>query len=95
MNTIINVKVDRLVKNKAKMVAKDLGLSLSGVVNAYLRQFIRSGTLFVSSRFEEPSAFLLEAIREAKEDIKNKRQHSFENTEQALAFLDKIIAKKK
>ena len=95
MNSIINVKVDGAVKKKAQVVAKELGLNLSGVVNAYLRQFIRSGSLFVSSRFEEPSAFLRAAINEAEEDKKNKIQYSFSNTKEALGFIDSIIAKKK
>ena len=95
MNSIINVKVDRVIKKKAQVVAKELGLSLSGVVNAYLRQFVRSGSLFVSSRFEEPSAFLRAAIHEAEEDKKQKRQYSFSNAKEALDFVDSIIAKKK
>lgn len=95
MISIINVKVDDVVKKKAQVVAKELGLNLSGVVNAYLRQFIRSGSLFVSSRFEEPSAFLREAIREAEDDKKRKKQYSFSNAKDALGFIDSIIAEKK
>lgn len=95
MNTVINVKVDRSVKSKAKTIAKELGLNLSGVVNVYLRQFIRSGTLFASSHFEEPSVFLREAMREAEEDKKKNKQHSFKNAKEALGFIDRIVAKKK
>lgn len=95
MISVINVKVDDVVKKKAQVVAKELGLNLSGVVNAYLRQFIRSGSLFVSSRFEEPSAFLREAICEAEDDKKRKKQYSFSNAKDALGFIDSIIAEKK
>ena len=92
---IINVKVDREIKKKAKKVAEELGLSLSGVVNAYLRQFIRSGTLFVSNSYEEPSDFLRAAMREAEEDRKRNKQISFANSKDALDFVDKIITSKK
>jgi addiction module RelB/DinJ family antitoxin len=42
MKTVINIKADREVKISAQKLAKELGLSLSAVINAYLKQFIRS-----------------------------------------------------
>ena len=42
MKTLINIKTDRDVKIGAQKLAKELGLSLSAVVNAYLKQFVRS-----------------------------------------------------
>jgi addiction module RelB/DinJ family antitoxin len=39
---MLSVKADRTVKARAQRLASDLGLSLSAVVNAYLRQFIRN-----------------------------------------------------
>ena len=38
MNTVINVKVDEDVKASAQEVARSAGLTLSTLVNAYLRQ---------------------------------------------------------
>ena len=38
----INIKADRDVKQKAQKVAKDLGMPLSTIINAYLNQFIRT-----------------------------------------------------
>lgn len=38
MNTVISVKIDKQVKESAQEVAKSAGLSLSTLVNAYLRQ---------------------------------------------------------
>lgn len=38
MKTVMSVKVDEDVKRSAQEVAKSVGLSLSGLVNAYLRQ---------------------------------------------------------
>jgi addiction module RelB/DinJ family antitoxin len=40
--TTINIKADKEVKKKAQKVAKDLGMPLSTVINAYLNQFIRT-----------------------------------------------------
>lgn len=41
MKTMINIKTDVEVKEKAQKIAKELGLPLSTVVNAYLKEFIR------------------------------------------------------
>jgi len=40
MNTVISVKVDKEVKESAQAVAKSAGLSLSALVNSYLRQVV-------------------------------------------------------
>ena len=40
--TTINIKADKDVKEKAQRVARDLGMPLSTVINAYLNQFIRT-----------------------------------------------------
>lgn len=38
MNTVISVKVDKDVKASAQEVAKSAGITLSALINAYLRQ---------------------------------------------------------
>ena len=40
--TIINIKADKEVKENAQKLAQELGISLSDVVNASLRNFIQS-----------------------------------------------------
>jgi len=40
--TLINIKADVDVKKKAQKVARDLGMPLSTIINAYLWQFIRT-----------------------------------------------------
>ena len=40
MNTVISVKINKDVKESAQAVAKSAGLTLSTLVNAYLRQVV-------------------------------------------------------
>ncbi|HLC64233.1 MAG TPA: type II toxin-antitoxin system RelB/DinJ family antitoxin [Patescibacteria group bacterium] len=87
--TIINIKTDPKVKSKAKRVAADLGLNLSGVLNAYLRQFIRTKSVYFSLNEEIPSPFLMEALKESEKQRKNKDYHSFDNPKEAIDFLKK------
>ena len=42
MRTLINIKTEQEVKNKAQKLAGQLGLSLSAIINAYLKQFVRN-----------------------------------------------------
>ena len=41
MKTLISIKADVDVKRRAQKTAKELGMPLSTVINAYLKQFIR------------------------------------------------------
>jgi len=93
MNTsVVNVKVNPQVKKEAQEVAKDLGLSLSALINGYLKQLIRNKTVVLSSLEEEPTDYLLEALRQSREDIKAGKVISFKNSNEALSYLDKMIA---
>ena len=39
---MINIKTDKKLKDEAQKVAKELGLPLGTVINAYLREFTRT-----------------------------------------------------
>ena len=42
MKTLINVKTEKALKEQAKKVARELGLSLSDVINESLRQMVKT-----------------------------------------------------
>jgi addiction module RelB/DinJ family antitoxin len=48
MKTIISIKADKETKESAQKVAAELGLPLSTVVNAYLKQFVRNKSVYLS-----------------------------------------------
>lgn len=60
MNTVISVKVDEDVKASAQEVAKSAGLTLSALINAYLRQI--SATRRIELYAPEPMTPKLEAL---------------------------------
>lgn len=49
MKTSINIKADSEVKESAQKVARDLGIPLSVVINALLKEFVRNRSFAVSS----------------------------------------------
>lgn len=48
MKTIINIKTDKEIKKDAQKIAAELGLSLSAVINAHLKQFVRNKEVYFS-----------------------------------------------
>ena len=88
MKTALNIKTDREVKYKAQKIAKDIGLPLSAVVNAYLKEFVRERAVrFCVEPEIRPEVGKL--LKKASEDYKNKKNISkpFKNVKDALAFL--------
>jgi len=77
MKTTTSIKLDTKIKKEASQLAKELGLSLSSVINATLRQFVieRRVVLSVAPEFNENTkkAFLtMEAdVRAGKNISKN------------------------
>ena len=92
---VINIKIDSKTKLQAQRVAAGLGFSLSSLINGYLRQLVRVKTISFSLTSEEPSEYLVQALRESEKDRKAGRFNSFRSADEALGFLDKIINESK
>ena len=69
MKTQVNLKIDNDVKAMAQERARDLGLSLSSIVNATLKQFARTGRLELSSA-PVITPYLEKVVLEAREEYK-------------------------
>lgn len=90
---VINIRTDVGIKTKAQRIAEKLGLSLSAVINAYLRQFVRTKAVSFSLE-EQPSEFLLQTLAKSKKDIKaGYVSPAFDNAEDADEWLDNPKAK--
>lgn len=75
MKTLINIKADVDVKRKAQKAAKELGIPLSTIVNAYLKQFGREQRVnFVVPL--RPNKSTAKLLRRASEDYRKKRNIS-------------------
>lgn len=89
MNTVISVKVDQDVKNKAHDIAKSAGLTLSSLVNSYLRQV--AATRRIEIYAPEPMSPKLEnLIAEVETElIDGNVSDAFTNVDDFLADLKK------
>jgi len=89
-SAVINFKVERTLKKKAHQKATALGVSLSDVLNGYLRKFIKTKAIEFVSEDETlvPTAYLKRLLKENEKDIKaGKVSPAFDNAEDALKWL--------
>ncbi|MFH0791833.1 MAG: hypothetical protein V1905_01305 [bacterium] len=88
---IINIKTDKEVKATVQKLAEELGISLSDVINASLRNFIRTREVRISS-IPQMTPELETLIGKAKDDFKNKKNISgpFSTAEEMDKYLDKL-----
>ena len=91
MRTVIHIKADKEVKENAQKAAKDLGLTLSDVINASLRNFIRTREV-IFSNIPQMTPELEEKLGPIDEDIKKGRNLSpkFNNAKEMDEYLDSL-----
>lgn len=84
----IYIRTEPETKKQAQKVAKQIGMSLSGLVNASLKQVIRTNK--VEFNLEEPSEYFKKTIKQAEKNLKQgKHSPVFDNAEDAIAWLHK------
>jgi addiction module RelB/DinJ family antitoxin len=90
MNTAgIYIKTQPEVKAKAEKIAKNLGLSLNSLMDAWLRQFVKTKRAPLNVE-EKPSKYLIESIRKSEEQLrKGETSPAFDNAKDAIAWLEK------
>ena len=87
---VINFRTDTKVKAQFQKVAEELGLGISAILNALVRQVIRTKKVELEVRPEIPNAYMIKMLKESEEDFKNGDFDSFDDPKAALKFLDKL-----
>lgn len=90
MKTIINVKSEKSLKQSAEIYAKELGLSLSDLVNLSLRYVVTTRSIVLDSR-PEPNEETKQILKEVLADIQSGKNLSprFSDTASAFKWLKK------
>ena len=91
MQTVIHIRADKEVKKNAAEAAKALGLSLSDVINAALRNFIRTREI-TFSHIPQMTPELEKYLGKVDKDIKNKKNlvGPFYSAKEANEYLDSL-----
>ncbi len=87
---VVTTKIDPQTKKEAMMTAKNLGLPLSVVIKAFLKQFIRAKSITFFTYEEKPNMYLKSLMHQADKDMSaGKASPAFRNAKDAVAFLEK------
>lgn len=65
-HTILNIKTDKKLKAEAKKVSGELGVPLSTVINAFLKQFVRDKEITLSANQYRPTPYLESILSQAQ-----------------------------
>lgn len=89
--TLINIKTEKEVKENAQKLARELGLSLTDVMNAALRNFIRTREVTFSA-IPRMTPELEGLIGRARQDFQEKKNIAgpFSTAKEAEAYLDSL-----
>ena len=66
--TILNVKTDKKLKAEAQKVSAELGVPLSTVINAFLKQFVRDKEITLSANQYRPTPYLESILEQAQKE---------------------------
>lgn len=88
-NAVINIKTEVETKKQAQYLASELGVSLSALINAYLKELVRTKKVKFSLD-EVPSEYLKRLMRKAEQNLKQgKASPIFRTGEEAVKWLEK------
>ncbi len=88
--TVLNIKTDKKVKEEAQKVARELGLPLGTIINAYLRELVREKKV-VFSVPPVPNQRLQKLLRKIRDEKKERKEKDKSlDYEEALDYLEKL-----
>jgi DNA-damage-inducible protein J len=89
MQTILNIKTDKELKEQAQRIAKEIGVPLTTVVNSFLKQFVRDEEVTFSAKEYKMTPYLEAMVEEArKEFAEGKTSGPFDNAEDLIKHLN-------
>jgi addiction module RelB/DinJ family antitoxin len=94
-NAILNIKVDAKDKKRAQKLANDLGFSLSSVMSAYLKDFLRKERIDVSLQEKRKlSPWAEKELKESRQEVAaGYVSPIFDTIEEEFAWLEDEDAK--
>lgn len=84
--TTMNIRVDREVKDNAKMIFAELGMDLTTAVNIFLRQSIREHGIPFKLKLDIPNEETKKVLRESEKGIGMSKK--FSSTEELFEDLE-------
>ena len=90
IKTIINIKTDPATKQQLQMFASELGVPVSVIMNAQIKQMLRDRKVILSTELE-PTPYLVKIMEQVEEDLKsNKNMTKAMNAKEAVSYLKSL-----
>jgi addiction module RelB/DinJ family antitoxin len=86
MKTMLNIKIDKKMKDEAKKIADTMGIPLGTITNILLRQFVRDKEINISLSYK-PSKRLIESIDEADAEYKKGSMKEYKTSDELFKAL--------
>ncbi len=87
---VVTTKIDPQTKKAAMATAAEIGVPLSVVIKAFLKQFIRTKTVTFSVEDEVPNQYFIDSIKRSEQDIKEGNvSPAFKTSKDAVDWLEK------
>ncbi|MBI3627630.1 MAG: type II toxin-antitoxin system RelB/DinJ family antitoxin [Candidatus Sungbacteria bacterium] len=87
---LLNIKTDKKLKEEAQLAARELGLPLGTIINAYLKEFIREKRVIFSAP-PVPNRRTQKLLMQIIKDIRGRKNARGPFThKEALQYLDRL-----
>ena len=88
MKTLLTIKTDKSIKETAQEVAGEIGVPLSTVINAFLKQFVRDREVSFSASYN-PSPYLRDSIARGERELAEGKIKFYKGYDAMRKSLDK------
>ena len=85
--TLLTIKTDKSIKAMAQSVAEEIGVPLSTVINAFLKQFVRDREVSFSASYN-PSPYLRKVIEESEKEFAEGKTKSYKGVKELMKALN-------
>ena len=88
--TILNIKTDPQTKLQIQEFAAELGVPVSVILNAQIKQMLRDRKIVLSTELE-PTPYLVKIMEQVEKDLlANKNMSKAMNAKEAIAYLKSL-----
>ena len=88
MNTNLNIRTDKSIKDQAEMVFNELGLTMTTAINLFLKASIREQGIPFSLKLDVPNASTAAAIEEGRRIADDSSVKGYTSMEELKAALE-------
>ncbi len=84
----VTIRMDESLKQQADSLFADLGMTLSGAVNIFIKQSVREQSIPFRIGYKAPNRETLEAIEEVRQLKNNPNKKTYHSFDEVLKELD-------